>query len=67
MDLSKLSIEELLHYEKAAQIVCSRYEKNIKMYDGSLASNGPEFVKFDTYNKLYIKIFEEIERRLSKI
>jgi hypothetical protein len=67
MDLSKLSIEELLQYEKAAQIVCSRYEKNIKMYDGSLASNGPEFVKFDTYNKLYIKIFEEIERRLSKI
>ena len=67
MDLSKLSIEELLNYEKAAQLVCSRYEKNIKMYDGSLVNNGPDFVKFDTYNKIYMKLFDELEKRLNKV
>jgi hypothetical protein len=67
MDLSKLNIEELLNYEKAAQLVCSRYEKNIKMYDGSLATHSSEYEKFDFFNKLYIKIFEEIENRLRKL
>ncbi len=67
MDLKKLSIDELLQYEEAAQIVCTRYENNLKMYDGSITNSGPEFLKFDKYNKLYLRIFEEIENRLNAL
>jgi hypothetical protein len=67
MELDKLTIEELLNYEKAALLVCSRYEKSLKMYDGSIRDDGPDFKNFEKYNKIYLKIFEEIEKRVGKI
>ena len=53
--------------EEVYQDVFVKVFKNIKMYDGSLVNNGPDFVKFDTYNKIYMKLFDELEKRLNKV
>lgn len=68
MDLTKLTIEELSHYERLTKIVCAFYENSIKRYDGSIIENEEdEYKKYKSFNDRYRKIQEEIERRIEKI
>lgn len=64
MKIENLTIEELVNYEKAAAIVCARYEKNIKSYDGSIINDTQAVATFETFNKIYNKITKELEKRL---
>ena len=66
IDISKLSIEELISYEKAAKEVCLRYENTIKNYDGSIRF-GDEYTKYEKYHKVYLKILSELEDRISDL
>ena len=67
MDLTKLTIEELSHYERLTKILCAFYENSIKRYDGSIIENEEEYNKYKSFNDRYRKIQEEIERRIEKI
>ena len=67
IDISALSISELVDYEKAVKSVVLQYENNIKMYDGSIRTEGDDFNKYNTLNKLYLKILSEMEKRLLKL
>ena len=62
--IENLTIEELVNYEKAAAIVCARYERNIKSYDGSIINDTQAVATFETFNKIYNKITKELEKRL---
>lgn len=69
MDLKKLSMEELLHYEEAAKIVCTKYEKSASSYmdwkrDSEYDDEQKAFIKA---NDIYKKIVNEIERRVWEI
>ena len=65
--LSELSISDLYYYEQAAKEICTRYEKNIKQYDGSIRTEGDDYYSYNRYNKVYLKIIEELEDRISKL
>jgi len=67
VDIKKLTIGELIDYEKAAKAVCLRYENNIKVYDGSLRTNSLDYDLYEKYNKIYLKILSELEDRVSKL
>ena len=58
MELSKMPMEELLQFEKAAKIVCSNYEE-YTIFPQKIENE--EFIKAKTiYNKIYV----EIEKRI---
>lgn len=63
-DLSKIKISDLVAYEKAARIVCVKYENSVKNYDGTLNQVGVDFSNFEKFNKLRNAIIEEMEKRL---
>ena len=67
VDIKKLSLAELIDYEKAARIVCSNYEKSVKMYDGSISSTPENVRQFEKYISTYNKILKELEDRINKI
>ena len=67
MDLKKLEIGELISYEQAARAVCSKYENSIRSYDGTVKFDSVNGKLFEKYNKIYLKILDELERRLSEI
>ena len=62
--LTDLTMEELLQYEKATTIICSRIEKASRTYDGRVVGNTEEF---DKYMKFYNQIIDEIKNRLTNI
>ena len=64
---SQLSLMELVYAEKAAKIICQRYENSIKNYDGSIARNSVEYNKFKQFNNLHQEILDKIEETLSKL
>ena len=64
---SQLSLMELLYAEKAAKIICQRYENSIKNYDGSIAHNSVEYNKFKQFNNLHQEILDKIEETLLKL
>ena len=66
-DISKISISDLYFYEQAAKEICTRYENNIKQYDGSIRTEGNEYNSYSKFNKIYLKIMEELENRVSKL
>ena len=55
---SQLSLMELVYAEKAAKIICQRYENSIKNYDGSIARNSVEYNKFKQFNNLHQEILD---------
>ena len=61
--MDKKTLEELLQLEKAARILCFKYENSSKNYDGSI-SNNMEYDKFKKINNLRNDILNEIEKRL---
>ena len=64
---SQLSLMELVYAEKAAKIICQRYENSIKNYDGSIARNSAEYNKFKQFNNLHQKLLDKIEETLSRL
>ena len=63
----QLSLMELVYAEKAAKIICQRYENSIKNYDGSIARNSVEYNKFKQFNNLHQKLLDKIEETLSRL
>ena len=64
---SQLSLMELIYAEKAAKIICQRYENSIKNYDGSIAHNSVEYNKFKQFNNLHQEILDKIEETLLRL
>ena len=64
---SHLSLMELIYAEKAAKIICQRYENSIKNYDGSIAHNSVEYNKFKQFNNIHQEILDKIEEILLKL
>ena len=64
---SRLSLIELVYAEKAAKIICQRYENSIKNYDGSIARNSVEYNKFKQFNNLHQELLDKIEETLSRL
>ena len=64
---SQLTIMELVYAEKAAKIICQRYENSIKNYDGSIARNSVEYNKFKKFNNLHQELLDKIEETLSRL
>lgn len=65
--LIHLSIQDLVNYEKAACIVCRKYENMIRDYSGMLNSYSHEYEKFEHMNTIHNQIINEIEERLNKL
>lgn len=63
----QLSLMELVYAEKAAKIICQRYENSIKNYDGSIARNSVEYNKFKQFNNLHQELLDKIEETLSRL
>ena len=63
----QLSLMELVYAEKAAKIICQRYENSIKNYDGSIARNSVEYNKFKQFNNLHQELLDKIEESLSRL
>lgn len=59
--LEKMSLKELLEYEKASAIVCRKYENSSRVYDGSIA-NGPLYERFKKYNEFHADVIQAMER-----
>lgn len=64
---SQLTLMELVYAEKAAKIICQRYENSIKNYDGSIARNSVGYNKFKQFNNLHQEILDKIEETLSRL
>lgn len=64
---SQLSLMELVYAEKAAKVICQRYENSIKNYDGSIAHNSVEYNKFKQFNNLHQKLLDKIEETLLRL
>ena len=63
----QLSLMELVYAEKAAKIICQRYENSIKNYDGSIVRNSVEYNKFKQFNNLHQELLDKIEETLSRL
>lgn len=64
---SQLTLMEMVYAEKAAKIICQRYENSIKNYDGSIARNSVGYNKFKQFNNLHQEILDKIEETLLKL
>ena len=64
INLKEISLLDLLEYERAAHIICAKYENMNKME--SFLSTELN-VKFLEMKKKYDKIIDEIERRVTEI
>ena len=62
--IKSLSVSELVDYEKAVKAVSLRYENNIKMYDGSIKTEGEDYQRYNVLNGIHFKILTELENRL---
>ena len=65
--INTLSIGELIDYERAVKAVSLRYENNIKMYDGSIKTEGEDYQKYNVLNNIHFKILSELENRLLQL
>lgn len=64
---SQLTLMEMVYAEKAAKIICQRYENSIKNYDGSIARNSVGYNKFKQFNNLHQEILDKIEETLLRL
>lgn len=64
VDISKVSLADLVNYEKLIKSVILSYENSIKMYDGSIKTDNIEYQKYERLNKIYKKILVESEKRI---
>ena len=70
---NKLNLDELLKLEKAARVVCIKYDKIATSFEGQhnfLGHNNLEYTelqkKFKKYNAIHSKITEQIEEFLDE-
>ena len=63
--LSNYTLSTLLELEKAARIVCMKYESASKSYDGSIINN-EQYSMFSKYNMFRNRVIEEMEKQLSE-
>ena len=63
-DISKVSLGDLVNYEKLIKSVILSYENSIKMYDGSIKTDNIEYQKYERLNKIYKRILVESEKRI---
>ena len=64
VDISKVSLADLVNYEKLIKSVILSYENSIKMYDGSIKTDNIEYQKYERLNKIYKRILVESEKRI---
>lgn len=64
---SQLSLMELVYVEKAARIVCQKYENTVKNYDGSFRQNGDDYNNFKKFNTLRNKVISKLEEKLTEL
>ena len=67
IDITKVSLTDLIGLEKIANVVCKNYENLIKMYDGSVNTNIREYNDYIYYNNIRLQILKEMESRLKNI
>ncbi len=67
--LSELTITELIDYEKAARLICMKYERTATSFgqDVTRESNSNSQATFMKYRKLHENILDEIENRLAAL
>lgn len=63
--LSNYTLSTLLELEKAARIVCMKYESASKSYDGSIINN-EQYSMFSKYNMFRNRVIEEMEKQLNE-
>lgn len=61
--LDYLTVRELLEYENMARIVCSRFESEMRNYDGTIKP-GSDHSAFQSCITAHRMIVDEMERRL---
>jgi len=62
-----MKLEELLKQEKAARIVCQKYERSLRNYDWTIKEDSELNKKFEKYNKFYSEILNKLEKELDKV
>lgn len=62
-NISNYTLTALLELEKAARIVCMKYESASKNYDGSIINN-EQYALFKKYNDFRNGVIEKIEKIL---
>lgn len=67
--LSELTISDLIDYEKAARLICMKYERTAASFgqDVTREPNSNSQATFMKYRRLHESILAEIENRLSTI
>lgn len=67
--LKSLNMADLVNYEKAARLLCIKYENSFKGYDGSIRENfsKEDYNKFEKYNNFHMAILDEFEERINEI
>lgn len=64
-NISNYTLTALLELEKAARIVCMKYESASKNYDGSIINND-QYSLFKKYNDFRSMVIDEMEERLNE-
>lgn len=64
-NISNYTLTVLLELEKAARIICMKYESASKNYDGSIINND-QYSLFKKYNDFRSRVIEEMEKRLNE-
>lgn len=64
-NISNYTLTALLELEKAARIVCMKYESASKNYDGSIINND-QYSLFKKYNDFRSRVIDEMEERLNE-
>lgn len=69
---AKLSLRDLLDIEKAAGLICSKYEKSVTAWGVDTLREDYEdkngfLVKYNKYKKIYDAAEEAIEKKLDEI
>ena len=62
-----MKLDDLLKQEKAARVVCQKYEKSLRNYDLTIKEDKDLNEKFKKYNELYSEILIKIEKELDKL
>lgn len=64
--MDKLDNRELLELEKMARLVCMKYERTIKNYDGTISNDSEYTDRFKRCNSLHERVLREIENRIGR-
>lgn len=63
----ELGLRDLLDYTNMTSLVCSRYEKGLRNYDGSINYAGVDNSKFTELTHIYYELLDECEARIRQL